>query len=324
MFLEYFNKLIQNTKLSDERCFKILSYRFNIEHEESTLTEVAQILSICKERVRQLQNHNLENIKNNLKKHEGYNEFEDFIQNKLVVMEQQLIDYFGCESKLFKILLACFGFQKIPHLYVKTIPAWINRKADKSILKTFNYFYKTINQKKYDIFDINDFENQELINIAINLNPNIIKTDNLFQFKTDLISNNNLVYKFLKWKNKICHYNEFINHLENNNRVTNRHNMLSLLNTDKRFSHIGRSGKWGLVEWNLCTKTVKQLTREFFEIHESGTINEIVNYVSQQYKVKKGTVKTYIQSDKQSGKYEIIANSNPIKYGSVPNRTVNV
>ena len=46
-------------------------------------------------------------------------------------------------------------------------------------------------------------------------------------------------------------------------------------------------------------------------------VNEIVNYVSQHYKVKKGTVKTYIQSDKQSGKYEIIANSNPIKYKKI-------
>jgi hypothetical protein len=278
----------------------------SIFEDDLSLKKVGTPLSISKERVRQIRNFNLNKIKNVLMEDDRFIEF-NILLSKVIITESDLIEFFGKKHYLFNLLMKCFHFNGFELSHPKTMPFWILEGKHKDVLLNLQNFYKTINQKKYDNYNIQDFKMDiDLIYTAIKIHPFLIKTnDNQFYMEEQHIPNNDMMYKFLRECNTSRHYTEIMEFLFNNKRFLKKTNVTSILNYDKRFRPIGKTGRWGLVEWNHeCTKTIMKLIDDYFKQKTFGSIDDIYEYIKI-YKndIRKNTIKTYIQSGKKQGFY---------------------
>jgi hypothetical protein len=202
-----------------------------------------------------------------------------------------------------RFLLRVFDFDKLPDVTspqrIALLPSWITARGfDKpAFYEKVNAVYRVlesaivptplfdlkigIKRKTKKNYSIEDIRLAAGICAAIE-----VLDGELYQVRIEYLSPvSNKAYRILYEAAKPKHLRDILR--EVNHRITKAHTSAKVsyrslgLHNDPRFAPVGRSGYWGLSEWeNLQTSRIVDIMKEFFYFKKSSaTATEICNYV---------------------------------------------
>lgn len=231
---------------------------------------------------------------------------------------------FNCSNKnKLELFLEIIGYEKLsesnnsPYLKVRPLYYCRNRITANNVAKIIHnigIYAKT--PKEYNLFDVTVFLKRKKV-------KNINKTDIITilnssecisyvedeKFKTKiccLTSAADKAYSVLFGETKPLHYSEIakiINKYEVNhtNDAINSRTITSQMVSDKRFAPVGKSGRWGLTEWNSFTNIsskelmVKVLHKSARPMSNREIHNEVIKI---RRRVPLSSVSTYLSVHK--------------------------
>ena len=169
-------------------------------------------------------------------------------------------------------------FEKICSIVIKIL-----REENKPI--TFSKL--SLEAKKRE----NKITNKILIDV-LNFLPYIKKTqeksEQLYQIEFFKLSSlKEYAYRILYEKNKVMHYSEIWKEIQNRlslsdlNARESYRSLIGQMISEDRLVPIGKSGTWGLVEWNHETSTIIEIIIKY--LHQSNkpsSISEIIDHIS--------------------------------------------
>ena len=226
--------------LNEEDAFKgdIVYHRF---FEGKTFEEIGALFFQSKQSIDYLEKTSLRFIENRFKDQEAIVNFKTFIQSKITITESELMyflkDYIDQEDiPYFNILFSCFNYMRLPKIKPNQLNGWCSKKYP------MRKIFDSMKLNRSDIYNFNDFENPELVKNIVKILPDIHYTDDQFYFID--ITCKDYAYRLLKSKQEPMHI-KFLLY----GNITTR-NLSVRLCRDPRFKPFGKSGCWGLSEWN--------------------------------------------------------------------------
>ncbi|HDZ9487128.1 TPA: hypothetical protein RUZ72_001254, partial [Vibrio cholerae] len=201
-------------------------------------------------------------------------------------------DHFGetLDDAYLDLFMEIMGYVKLPQSILgfrgSICESWslaqkYNKKEIESVFVALDYIYDS--PKSVPIFDLivsakkhnknkKSISNNSIM-VALSATTDIERDDDkVFVKFSRLRSASDKAYRVLESKSKPMHFSKItqeINFLEGSKGAIKETNLKNQLVADNRFSPIGRSGEWGLSEWdNLNNITIIQAIEKV--LHESG------------------------------------------------------
>lgn len=106
------------------------------------------------------------------------------------------------------------------------------------------------------------------------------------------------IHALLEQMNESAHFQEITICVNKRypKKPVNERTVSNILSTDKRFVPVGKTGKWGLAEWGICGKSVKELLIECMKMDsEPVRLSRLTEYVRERRtEIPKATVQTIL------------------------------
>jgi len=291
MLLEQLDKIVLSLKLTHPKHYRIICYRFGLHNRKPrSLSEIAAIVNLTKERVRQIQNWSLKRIYKEL----GNTDFKQFLDNNEVVTKQEVLTFLNvADNNLVDLLLATFDFITFPmhihHIGMKLIQAWTSKNYNKKVLQQVALHLYTA--KEFKICDV-PFEEKYVVH-ALKLFQ--VSSENDMHFLThrrQKLQSSEQVFSILQNNHNSMTFSEIHDHFKGTILAKS---LLNVLSSDKRFRPLGKTSKWGLSEWtHENTKTIKELIVEYMQ-DQPKSVNDVFKYVSSIRPVSKRSILFYMK-----------------------------
>ena len=309
-------------------------YGLGKDIEKKTLEGIGELYKITRERVRQIENASLANIRKSThfkQEKVAFDELEKYVKDLgAIIAEEDLLKHFSkdksTQNHLYFILVVGDAFKKekeddeFKHRW--HVDADISRKVHETLRKVYKGLgdndiipeSELIASFLEQVKDINDqYKNEEIIKRWLSISKKIDKNPLGEWGKADSLNIHTKGirdYAFLAMRKhgSPIHFKEIAKIITDlfgkKAHVATTHNELI---KDNRFVLVGR-GLYALSEWGYLSGVVKDVIKKVLEKHGPLTRDEIIDKVMKERYVKENTILVNLQNSKifkknKEGKY---------------------